>query len=296
MFSIVIPTYNRGKLIGNTIKSIIDQTYSNFEVLIIDDGGTDDTKEVIDKFNDPRLRYFHKQNEERGVARNFGMSHAHGDYITFVDSDDSFYPHHLQHAYSKLSEFKNPEFYRQAFEVKNEAGKVLFANNKLRGDANKFILKGNYFSCIGVFLKKEITSINSFSDDKFLCTSEDWEYWLRLSVRYKFFYDNRITAFMLEHDQRSMNIFNEKKKRLSISILINCLRRDKVFMDAHGLYLNQIKAHMYSLLCLGKVLNKMNEGLLNDLIKTYKLSKTELFSRRGLAIAKYYIFNLTKSF
>ena len=151
LFSIVIPTYNREKLIGKTIQSVINQTYKNFEVLIIDDGGTDNTRNIVEGFEDKRVRYYYKENEERGVARNFGMLHSQGVYITFVDSDDIFYPEHLAHAFQKLTELKYPDFYRQAFEVKNEAGKILFANNKVRGDANKFILSGNYFSCIGVF-------------------------------------------------------------------------------------------------------------------------------------------------
>ncbi len=294
LFSIIVPTYNREILIQRTIESVLKQTYRNFELIIVDDGGNDNTEYVVANFDDKRIKYLHKVNEERGVARNVGMEMAKGQYVTFVDSDDIFYPDHLQHAFNKLQKLNYPDFYRQGYEVRDINGKLFFANNSLSGDANEFILKGNYFSCIGVFLKKKVTDKVRFNPERMLCPSEDWDYWLRLSVRYKFYYDNRITACMLQHDERSLNNFNESKSRLTIALIIKSLRNDKEFMAKRGQYLDQIRAQMYSLLCLNKVLHGSNKGLRRDLQKTIKLSKKELFKRRGLAILKYYILNLNK--
>ena len=291
MFSIIVPTYNRAKLITKTIQSVINQTYNNFELIIIDDGGHDNTKEIVESFNDERVNYIYQQNQERGVARNLGMELATGDYITFVDSDDFFYPDHLQYAYQRIQELNNPDFYRQGYEVKDVSGKLLFANNKLKGDANKFILKGNYFSCIGIFLKKEVTKQIQFNSDRRLSPSEDWDYWLRLSVRYKIYYDNKTTACMLQHDDRSLNKLDEIKYRMTIVLLIKSLNDDKVFMEMRGSYINQIQAQMYSLLCLNKVINRSTVGLRSDILKTIKLSKKQLFKRRSLAILKHYILN-----
>ncbi|MBC7391200.1 MAG: glycosyltransferase [Opitutaceae bacterium] len=294
LFSIVIPTFNREKLIQRTIQSVLNQSYENFELIIVDDGGTDNTSNVVASFKDSRIKYLHKKNEERGVARNAGMEMSTGQYLTFVDSDDTFYEYHLQHAFDKIQKLNFPDFYRQGYEVRDINGKLFFANNSLEGDANEFILKGNYFSCIGVFLKKEVTDVVRFSTERMLCPSEDWDYWLRLSVRYKFYYDNRITACMLQHNERSLNNFQENRSRLTIALLIKSLRNDYEFMAKRGHYLDQIRAQMYSLLCLNKVIHGSNKGLRRDLQKTLKLSKNELFRRRGLAILKYYILNLIK--
>src|SRR5690554_3150909 len=91
LFSVIIPTYNRASLITKTIESVIDQSYQNFEIIVVDDGSTDNTKEVVKLIMDPRLKYFYVENGERGRARNIGTFHAEGKYVTFLDSDDLWY-------------------------------------------------------------------------------------------------------------------------------------------------------------------------------------------------------------
>src|SRR5690554_6195096 len=97
-FSIVIPTYNRAEIIGETIQSVINQSFSDFELLIVDDGGTDETDKVVATFPDKRITYFKKENAERGAARNFGANKSKGKYLNFLDSDDLLYPNHLETA------------------------------------------------------------------------------------------------------------------------------------------------------------------------------------------------------
>lgn len=102
LFSIILPTYNRSHIISETIKSVIDQTYDRWELIIVDDGSTDKTKEVVEKFikNDNRIRYIYQENSERSAARNNGIYNSKGDFICFIDSDDLFREYHI----SKLNE------------------------------------------------------------------------------------------------------------------------------------------------------------------------------------------------
>ncbi|HEX5171718.1 MAG TPA: glycosyltransferase family 2 protein [Cyclobacteriaceae bacterium] len=97
LVSVIIPAYNRGHLIGETINSVINQTYDNWELIIVDDGSTDETKSTIEKFSDTRIQY-HKINHSGllGLVRNQGISHASGEYIAFLDSDDMWHPEKLQ--------------------------------------------------------------------------------------------------------------------------------------------------------------------------------------------------------
>jgi glycosyltransferase involved in cell wall biosynthesis len=89
LVSIVLPTFNRAALLGETIQSVLNQTYQNWELLIIDDGSTDDTREEVAKLNDQRIKYFSIEHSGIiGRARNVGVSRASGDYIAFLDSDD----------------------------------------------------------------------------------------------------------------------------------------------------------------------------------------------------------------
>ena len=95
--SVILPTYNRAQLIMRSIKSVLDQTYGNFELIVIDDGSTDDTERVMSSFVDKRVRYIrYEKNSGAAVARNVGVNSARGKYIAFQDSDDAWMPEKLE--------------------------------------------------------------------------------------------------------------------------------------------------------------------------------------------------------
>ena len=93
--SVIIPTYNRSKLVKEAIESVIGQDYTNFEILIIDDGSIDDTRSVIEQIPDRRVKYFYKDNGGQRSAQNFGITKAQGDFVAFLDSDDLCPKNHL---------------------------------------------------------------------------------------------------------------------------------------------------------------------------------------------------------
>lgn len=96
-FTIITPTYNRENLVQTTIKSIINQTFKDWELLVVDDGSTDNTEQVIQPFlKDNRIKYIKKANSGQADSLNFGSTHAHGEYLTFLDSDDEAYPNWLE--------------------------------------------------------------------------------------------------------------------------------------------------------------------------------------------------------
>jgi glycosyltransferase involved in cell wall biosynthesis len=95
--SVIIPTYNRANIISRAIRSVLAQTYENFEIIIIDDGSTDNTEEVIQSFSERRIRYLrHKVNRGRGTVRNKALTEARGEYIAFLDDDDEWLPTKLE--------------------------------------------------------------------------------------------------------------------------------------------------------------------------------------------------------
>ena len=103
MFSIIIPTYNRRELLLKTIKSVISQTFGDFEIIIVDDGSIDNTFELFKDKIDPRIRYERlKKNSGVNVARNKGIELAKGDFLIFLDSDDELFPHALEKIFSVL--------------------------------------------------------------------------------------------------------------------------------------------------------------------------------------------------
>ena len=95
--SVIITTYNRAHLVGKAIKSVLNQTFQDFELIVVDDGSTDNTEEVINSFNDTRIRYIrHKINKGGNAARNTGLRNSKGEYIAFLDSDDEWLPEKLE--------------------------------------------------------------------------------------------------------------------------------------------------------------------------------------------------------
>lgn len=101
-FSIVIPTYNRAGSVGDTLKSCWQQTFTDFEILLVDDGSTDNTESVVSGITDPRFNYVYQQNGGPAKARNAGTQRARGSYIAFLDSDDVWLPNHLANAQKYL--------------------------------------------------------------------------------------------------------------------------------------------------------------------------------------------------
>ena len=104
-FSVVIPTYNRKKYVLNAINSVLNQTFQDFELIVVDDGSEDGTNEEIEKIADPRLRYIYQTNKGAPVARNTGISASRGKYISFLDSDDIFLPNKLAKIFEETRKF-----------------------------------------------------------------------------------------------------------------------------------------------------------------------------------------------
>lgn len=116
-FSVVIPTYNRAAVIANAINSVLNQSFQDFELIIVDDGSTDDTESIVSRFCNDKISYFKKINSGGSAARNFGIRIARGRYIAFLDSDDWFNENHLENAYNYLIQFSDLRCYYTAVEV-----------------------------------------------------------------------------------------------------------------------------------------------------------------------------------
>jgi GalNAc5-diNAcBac-PP-undecaprenol beta-1,3-glucosyltransferase len=208
-FSVIIPVYNRSHLLSETIDTVLAQTYPHFEIIIVDDGSTENIKKVLDDkyHHEPRVKYFYKRNEERGAARNFGLKQAKGDYAVFFDSDDFMKPHYLEMLGKIISENT---------EVKLLAAKYNYNNNGeienhpiLQGlaegwyDQNLF-LKGNILAC-NYCIKISGHDYKLFPSERELASMEDWLFLLENLEDKKIFIKDDICVTMRQHDERSMS-------------------------------------------------------------------------------------------
>ena len=111
IISIVVPTYNRAHLIEKTILSLLTQTDNRYEIIIVDDGSTDDTERVVKAYLSEKLSYFKKENGERAAARNFGTQKARGQYINWFDSDDLALDNHVATAITLIQSQENVNWF-----------------------------------------------------------------------------------------------------------------------------------------------------------------------------------------
>jgi glycosyltransferase involved in cell wall biosynthesis len=187
--SIIIPTYNREKLLFRAIQSVLAQTYKNFELIIIDDASTDHTATVVSNFCEPRIRFIRlDQNNGVSIARNTGLSLCSGDYIAFLDSDDAWVPNKLE---------KQIKIFEKSAA---DTGVVYSSINIL--DGLKINQKGNTINATGhiyedllyqnfvgtpssVILRKNCLNSDIRFDPLLRCC-EDWDVWLKLAKDWKF--------------------------------------------------------------------------------------------------------------
>ena len=203
-FSIILPTYNRDKLISKAIQSVINQTFANWELIIVDDGSTDNTRNTIETFDDKRIKYLYQENQERSIARNTGINNSNGQYICFLDSDDYYLENHLQSLYDEIS-FQNfpVSFYfvLRAFESNEEITYPPLNNFKVRNNIELIfnIMIATPQTCI----HKDILQKNMFNPE--FKTGEDLELWSRILVEYPLEKVNKHTVVSKIHEENSVN-------------------------------------------------------------------------------------------
>ncbi len=285
-FSIIIPTYNRADRILSTIQSVLDQHYTNFDIVIVDDGSTDNTEEVISSIQDPHIRYFKKENEERAIARNFGIEQAVGDYITFLDSDDHLYPHFFDEAIGLISQYDQPEWFHLAYEIKDETGRVIRKEHRRKGNINKSLITGNHLSCIGVFVRKDIIDQHQFNEDPDIIGSEDYLLWLKLASLFPLRYSNRISAFMVQHGGRSVVNFNKQQLTNRIEKSMHYALMDAAIIQFLTGNISKFKAHRYLYLAnhLSRALNEKSS--LKYFIRSVTHFPFIVFHRNSLSFIK----------
>lgn len=229
-FSIIIPSYNRSQYIMKTVQSVINQSYGNFEIIIVDDGSTDNTESLVNTLSDFRISYYKTINNERGAARNYGISKATGSYVTFLDSDDLLRENHLHVAYCFIKDHQSPTVFHTGYDIVNEDGSVTKKWAPLPSPVNDRLVEGNYLSCLGIFVKREVLNKFNFNEDRVLSGSEDYELWMRLAVRFDILTCPVSTAILVDHDDRSVVKINSVKLINRIETLKKSLHNDELFV------------------------------------------------------------------
>lgn len=192
MISIVIPLYNKKGQVSNTIATVLAQTYQDFEVIIVNDGSTDDSVAEVEKVQDSRIRLIHQQNAGVSVARNRGIEASKGDLIAFLDADDEWTPGYLETQYQLFQKYPDCSVFACNYEFRDVEGKVTPTIIRKLSFAEEDGILTNYFevaSCShpplwtsAIMVKKNaIQAIGGFPVG--IKSGEDLLTWARLSIR-----------------------------------------------------------------------------------------------------------------
>ena len=285
-FSLIIPTYNRADFILKTIESALAQDFSDYEIIVIDDGSTDQTETVVRNISNGKIKYFKKNNAERGAARNTGVQIANGKYITFLDSDDILFPNHFSTAFDFLTANKSPDVFHLAYQIINAEGAVIKKVNNLKS-INQDIISGNPLSCMGVFVRQDVMRENLFNEDRDLSGLEDWELWIRIAANHTILACNKITSAIIQHSQRSVMEANPDKLIRKGEKFIHYVLSDKNNQQVYGNALRKTSASAKTYVALHLAMSNAPKKMIWNFLKEGVSDDVgELFSKRFLVILK----------
>lgn len=206
--SVIIPTYNSAHFIIEAVDSVLAQTFTDFEVLVIDDGSKDNTKEVLTEKYGNSIQYFYKENSGVSKARNFGIEKAKGKYVAFLDSDDAWIPEKLEKQIVALE--KNPAnkaCYSSFYLCDENLNPTGINSSERKADAlTDLLLIGNVVATPStVIAEKELfQQVGGFDDQLSQCA--DWEMWIRLATKTEFIYiDEPLLKYRIHGANMSKN-------------------------------------------------------------------------------------------
>lgn len=212
MFSIVIPLYNKASFIENTIKSVLNQSFLNYEIIVINDGSTDESEEKVLELKDPRIQLFTQKNQGASVARNLGIEKSKFDYIAFLDADDLWLENHLETLKNLIENFPSAGIFASRYQLFFKEGKISIP--KFKGISEDFYgIVPDYFdaslnyavatsSSIAV-PKHVFEKIGNFKSK--ISSGQDVDMWIRIASKYPVALSAEITASYLYYIENTLS-------------------------------------------------------------------------------------------
>lgn len=218
LISIVLPTHNGQRYIRQSIRSCLNQTHKNIELIIVNDGSEDDTEKIVKSFRDPRIKYYgFKNNLGLPHILNEGFKHARGDFFTWISDDNVFHKKALQVMLEFLTDH-HQDFVYTDYWIKNETDKI-FAKRKIKN-----FREGNFVGPSFLYSKKLAKKIGLYDPDKELI--EDYDYWFRASKEFKLNYLPK-KLYFYRYSQETLTY----KKEREIQILFE-LQKSKYCLES----------------------------------------------------------------
>jgi len=287
LVSVIMPTYNHARFIGEAIDSVLNQTYKNLELIIIDNYSKDNTEKIVASYKDDRIKYLKfKNNGVIAASRNYGIRHSKGEYIAFLDSDDKWVKCKLERQLSCFKDntimgvatdvaFESPIYYKRTYFGKSKKGYKLYHYHDL--------LHKNLIVTSSVVVKKDtLLSVGNFDENPDFIFIEDWDLWLRLTKIGIFYLISKpLTIYRLYH-KNNRNQINIIKNQLKI------IKKHKNLGYISNKEVDKAKANIYFVLaCKSFILDaQISKKYFSMAYKISDLTRIKLKLAMGIFLCK----------
>lgn len=248
--SIIIPVYNKRKYLSTMLDSVLQQSFSDFELITVDDGSTDDSGEILDSYalEDQRIKVHHIENGGVSHARNVGIDSAQGEYITFIDSDDKIADDYLENLYRCITE-NDVDLVVSGLVKTDKSGNILkyvYAPYKgkksIKEITEEFAVTqsdtGIYGTCVAKIFQREL--IKNIRFDESLKLAEDFDFYLRIySVIETIYFDDQCLYYYLQSAENSTMLVSDQQIDYLSQLTIQL--RFKEFLDNCSAYIGKNK-------------------------------------------------------
>lgn len=230
-FSVIIPLYNKEKYIKNTLKNIIKQTFKNFEIIIINDGSTDNSLKEAQLISDNRITIYTQKNSGVSNARNFGIKKARGEYIALLDADDIWNPNHLEEHYTSINQFPDGGLFCNAYGLKYFGNQKINATYNIPKIEKPHIIKDYFLASI--FHPIGWTSAITFSKEDFYeigvfnpkyTSGQDLDFLIRFALKKTVIFNPELTCY---YDKTVKNSLSKENHQESKRDLFNNFKNEE---------------------------------------------------------------------
>ena len=242
--SVVIPLYNKGFIVSKTLESVINQTFIDFEIIIVNDGSTDDSAAIVERFKDERILLFHQENKGAAAARNLGIEKARGELIAFLDADDIWEANHLEELFQLYTDFPSCGMYCSRYTMKISNNKIIPIHYlpELKNDFRGVILdyfKSSLHYRVGltsaVSIPKSILEKYNFNTE--VSSGQDTELFTKIAIHFPVAITNKVT---MQYDFSTNNHLSKtpitKKKLFNLNQFLVFEKENpslKAFLDLY---------------------------------------------------------------
>ena len=285
-FSIVIPLYNKASHVKETIERVLDQTFQDFEIVVINDGSKDESVTIVETIKDDRIRIIHQENQGVSVARNRGIKESRAEYIAFLDADDLWLPEFLETIANLINDFPDTGLYATAYKKRKANGEEININIQALPEKEYIGLLPNYFESIvkGDFLvwtsalciPKKVFEKNNIwfpAGEKY---GEDQYVFARVAMKFDIAYNtDKCAIYQIEAENNTSGKILKEKEPLNSILMLKDYRSDIANIEKLSYFDKYIEKHIVMFISLN-IRNNQKLYALKQMFK-YNLPSLHIF-------------------